>query len=125
MHIVLIILLVVLFGYSLMLVLVNNSEVAVNLLFSQVPVMNLGLLLITSLALGMVIGMLLALIVFRVFQNRLEINRLKKEITALNAKLSEAAVVIEQHRANHLLSDTHSYPTDEQVTLSKTQFSRV
>lgn len=125
MHIVLIVILVALFGYSLMLVLANNSEVAVNLLFSQVPVMNLGLLLITSLALGVAIGMLLALVVFRIFQNRLEINRLKKEITALNAKLSEATVVIEQHRTNHLLSDTHNHPSDEQDALSGTQFPRV
>ena len=40
------ILLFVVVGYSLMLVLVNNNQVEVNLLFSQVPQMSLGLSLI-------------------------------------------------------------------------------
>ena len=43
------ILLFVVVGYSLMLVLVNNNQVEVNLLFSQVPQMSLGLLLIIAL----------------------------------------------------------------------------
>lgn len=107
MHIILVVLLVLLFGYSLMLVLTNNSEVAVNLMFAQVPSMNLGLLLIISLALGIVIGLLIALIVFRVFQTRFEISRLKKEKQALQTKLDEANIVIEQSRKNHALTDTH------------------
>lgn len=121
MHIVLIVVLVILFGYSLMLVLANNSEVAVNLLFSQVPMMNLGLLLITSLALGVAIGMLLALVVFRVFQNRLEIGRLKKEITTLNAKVDEANVVIDQYRDSHTLFNAHN----SEPIISDTEFPRV
>lgn len=106
MYIVLVILLVLLFGYSLMLVLANNSEVAVNLLLTQVPTMNLGLLLIVSLVLGVVIGMLIALIVFKVLPMKLEICRLKKDKQALQAKLDEANVVIEQNRKSHVLSDT-------------------
>lgn len=106
MHIILVVLLVILFGYSLMLVLTNNSEVAVNLLFVQAPTMNLGLLLIMSLVLGVLIGMLIALIVFRVFQMRFEIGRLKKEKQALQTKLDEAHVVINQSRQGHSLSET-------------------
>lgn len=106
MHIILIILLVALFGYSLVLVLTNNSEVAVNLLFSQVPAMNLGLLLIISLVLGIAIGMLVALIAFKVFQMKFEISRLKKERQALQIKLDEANIVIEQSRKNNTVSDT-------------------
>lgn len=106
MHIILIILLVALFGYSLVLVLTNNSEVAVNLLFSQVPAMNLGLLLIISLVLGIAIGMLVALIAFKVFQMKFEICRLKKERQALQIKLDEANIVIEQSRKNNTVSDT-------------------
>lgn len=107
MHIVLVILLVALFGYSLMLVLANNSIVSVNLLVAQMPSMNLGLLLIVSLVLGIVIGMLIALIAFKVLPMKLEIGRLKKEKTALQVKLDEANIVIEQSRKNHALTDTH------------------
>lgn len=107
MNILLIIILVALFGYSLMLVLTNNSEVAVNLLMAQVPSMNLGLILIISLVLGIVIGMLIALIIFKVLPMKLEIGRLKKEKTALQVKLDEANIVIEQSRKNHALTDTH------------------
>lgn len=115
MYIVLVILLVALFGYSLMLVLANNSEVAVNLLFTQVPSMNLGLLLIVSLVLGIVIGMLVALVAFRVLQMKFEIGRLKKEKQSLQAKLDEANIVIEQSRKTHVLSDTHAVVLQEQV----------
>lgn len=121
MYIVLVILLVILFGYSLMLVLTNNSEVAVNLLFAQVPTMNLGLLLILSLALGVLIGMLIALIVFRVFQMRFEISRLRKEKQNLQTKLDEANIVIEQSRQGHSVSQTHSVVLEEQVQTSVNQ----
>ncbi len=120
MNIVLIILLVALFGYSLMLVLANNSEVAVNLMFAQVPYMNLGLLLIVSLMLGIVIGMLIALIAFKVLPMKLEIGRLKKDKQALQAKLDEANVVIEQNRKSHVLSDTHEAVLN-QSTQNKTE----
>lgn len=121
MYIILVILLVVLFGYSLMLVLTNNSEVAVNLLLAQVPTMNLGLLLIISLVLGVLIGMLIALIVFRVFQMRFEISRLKKEKQALQIKLDEMNIVIEQSRQGHSVSQTHGVVLEEQVQSNNAQ----
>ena len=54
MRIILIALLVVLFGYSLALVLQNSTELSVDLLFTQIPAMRLGLLLLITLALGIV-----------------------------------------------------------------------
>lgn len=87
MNLVLIVILVALFGYSLALVLANNSIAEVNLLFSQVPAMNLGFLLIVSLFLGLLIGMLMALIAFKVLPMRFEISRLKKEQATLQNEL--------------------------------------
>lgn len=78
MRFILFVLLFLSFAYALGLVLVNNTDIEVNLLFSQAPAMNLGLLLIICLALGIVIGLLLALLIFRVFQNKWEISRLQK-----------------------------------------------
>ncbi|WP_227526162.1 lipopolysaccharide assembly protein LapA domain-containing protein [Psychrobacter sp. FDAARGOS_221] len=97
MRFVLMILLFVIFGYSLGLVLVNSSEVAVNLLFSQAPEMNLGLLLILCIGLGVLIGMLLALLLFKVLQNKWEIGRLNKENRRLKEELTQATVEIERH----------------------------
>ncbi|WP_019673486.1 LapA family protein [Psychrobacter lutiphocae] len=97
MRFVLMILLFVIFGYSLGLVLVNSKEVAVNLLFTQAPEMNLGLLLILCIALGVLIGMLLALLMFKVLQNKWEIGRLNKENKRLKDELTQAAVEIERH----------------------------
>lgn len=84
------ILLVVFFAYSIALVLANNSEVAVDLLFSQLPNTNLGLVLILTIALGVLIGLLLAILLFKVLQNKLEIRKLKKDISVLEYKLTEA-----------------------------------
>ena len=84
------------FAYSLGLVLANNTEVGVNLLFSQAPTMNLGLLLILCLILGIVIGMLLALLLFRVLQNKWEISRLQKANANLQEQLTQANVVIDR-----------------------------
>ncbi len=83
MRLVLTILLVALFGYALALVMTNNIPTQVNLLFTQVPAMSLGLLLIITLVLGLLIGLLLGLQVFRVFQMHWEISHLKKELTDL------------------------------------------
>ncbi len=58
-------LLIVLFGYSLALVLQNGTELTVDLLFTQVPAMRLGLLLLLTLALGIVLGLLIGVQVFR------------------------------------------------------------
>ena len=57
MRYVLVALLIVLFGYSLALVLQNGTELTVDLLFTQVPAMRLGLLLLLTLALGVVLGL--------------------------------------------------------------------
>ena len=84
------------FAYSLGLVLANNTEVGVNLLFSQAPTMNLGLLLILCLILGIIIGILLALLIFRVLQNKWEISRLNKANNHLQAQLTQANVVIDR-----------------------------
>ena len=96
MRILLLILLFLSFAYSLGLVLANNTEVGVNLLFSQAPTMNLGLLLILCLTLGIVIGMLLALLMFRVLQNKWEISRLQKLNTNLQEQVTQANIVIDR-----------------------------
>ena len=83
MRYVLVILLIVLFGYSLALVLQNGTELSVDLLFTQVPAMRLGLLLLLTLVLGVVVGLLLGVQVFRVFQKGWEIKRLRKDIDYL------------------------------------------
>ena len=84
------------FAYSLGLVLANNTEVGVHLLFSQAPTMNLGLLLILCLILGIIIGILLALLIFRVLQNKWEISRLNKANNHLQEQLTQANVVIDR-----------------------------
>lgn len=71
MRYILIALLIIVFGYSLALVLQNPTELPVDLLFTQVPAMRLGLLLLLTLALGIVVGLLLGVQVFRVFQKSL------------------------------------------------------
>ena len=96
MRILLFVLLFLSFAYSLGLVLANNTEVGVNLLFSQAPAMNLGLLLILCLVLGIVIGMLLALLMFRVLQNKWEISRLQKLNKNLQEQVTQANVVIDR-----------------------------
>lgn len=96
MRILLFVLLFLSFAYSLGLVLANNTEVGVNLLFSQAPAMNLGLLLILCLILGIVIGMLLALLMFRVLQNKWEISRLQKLNKNLQEQVTQANAVIDR-----------------------------
>ena len=91
MRYVLIALLVALFGYALALVLQNPAELQVDLLFTQVPAMRLGLLLLLTLALGVVVGLLLGVQVFRVFQNSWEIKRLRKDIDHLRKEQIQLA----------------------------------
>lgn len=91
MRYVLVVLLIVLFGYSLFLVLQNGTELSVDLLFTQVPAMRLGLLLLLTLALGIVLGLLIGVQVFRVFQNNWEIKRLRKDIEHLRKEQIQAA----------------------------------
>lgn len=96
MRIILMVFLFLIFGYSLGLVLVNSSEVAVNLLFTQSPSMNLGLLLIICIGLGVLIGLLLALLLFKVLQNKWEISRLNKENKHLKEELRQATIAIDR-----------------------------
>ena len=91
MRYVLVAILIILFGYSLALVLQNGTEVTVDLLFTQVPAMRLGLVLLLTLALGVVVGLLLGVQVFRVFQQSWEIKRLRKDIDHLRKEQIQAA----------------------------------
>ena len=115
-----IILLVLCFGYAIALVLANNSEIAVNLLFSQVPTTNLGLLLVLTIALGVFIGILLSVLLFRVLQNKLQIRRLYKEKAELQAKLDEANVVIEHSRQSHVLANETKITSPKTITTIET-----
>lgn len=107
----LMILLVILFGYALALVLQNSTLVAVDLLFHQVPQMRVGLLLLLTLVLGVVIGLLLGVIVFRVFQRNWEIGRLNKDIEHLRQQqiqaASAAAVAAKHERTVADISASH------------------
>ena len=91
MRYVLIALLIAIFGYALALVLQNPAELQVDLLFTQVPAMRLGLLLLLTLALGVVVGLLLGVQVFRVFQNSWEVKRLRKDIDHLRKEQIQLA----------------------------------
>ena len=115
-----IILLVLFFFYVFALVLANNSEIAVNLLFSQVPTTNLGLLLVLTIALGVFIGILLSVLLFRVLQNKLQIRRLYKEKAELQAKLDEANVVIEHSRQSHVLANETKITSPKTITTIET-----
>lgn len=114
MRFVVLILLFAVFAYSLLLVMTNNNEIAVNLIFSQAPAMNLGLLLIICLFLGVLIGILLSVLLFRVLQNKWEISRLKKENQQLQDKLTKTQ--IELDRLTSVPADTLVVETPETVT---------
>lgn len=133
MRFLLFVLLFLCFAYSLGLVLANNTEVGVNLLFSQAPTMNLGLLLILCLILGIVIGILLALLIFRVLQNKWEISRLQKANANLQEQLTQANIVIDRQAnvptveeavygstaTNVQVQDEEAFNVDEGATLTK------
>lgn len=110
MRFILFVLLFLSFAYALGLVLANNSDIGVNLLFSQAPAMNLGLLLILSLTLGIVIGLLLSLLLFRVFQNKWEISRLQKNNANLQEQLKQANIAIDR-QANAPTAEQAVYGT--------------
>lgn len=118
MHIVLIIVLLALFAYALMLVILNNAEIAVDLVFSQAPQMNLGLLLIISLGLGVLIGLLMMLVIGRVLQTRWELAKAKKDIIQLQSKLDENTIALEQARKNHTVADMSAVALAEQQVVS-------
>jgi lipopolysaccharide assembly protein A len=91
MRYVLVALLIAVFIYSLALVLQNSTELSVDLLFTQVPAMRLGLLLLITLSLGLILGLLLGVQVFKVFQNNWEIKRLRKDIEHLRKEQIQTA----------------------------------
>lgn len=81
----------VMFGYAIALFFTNTSEIEVNLLFAQVPAMNTAILLVITFIIGIVAGLMLALLVFKVFQIRWENSRLHKEIKQLRKEQVELA----------------------------------
>lgn len=99
MRFIVLIVLFLIFGYSLALVIANSTETAVNLLFTSVPTMNLGLLLIICIVLGVIAGLLLGLILFRVIQMKLENQRMAKELTKIREDLMQSQHKLEQHLA--------------------------
>ena len=94
-------LLVAVFIYSLALVLINGTELPVNLWFTQVPAMRLGLLLLLTLVIGIVLGLLIGVQLFRVFQTRWEINRLRKDIERLRKEQIQSAQLAAAEAASH------------------------
>lgn len=96
MRILFIALLLIVFGYSIALVLANTVHVNVNLLFGLISDMNLGVLLIMTISLGVLLGLLLGLQVFRVFQINWEVSRLKKELESVRAQHIKAAAAAAQ-----------------------------
>lgn len=120
MSFVLIAILLIFFSYSLALVLANNSEVAVNLLFSQLPNTNLGLILILTITLGILIGILLSLLLFKVLQNKLELRKLHKDVSNLQSKLNEANIVIEQYRQTPLATQSTPQTTPQGTDIVNT-----
>ncbi len=120
MRYILIALLIIVFGYSLALVLQNPTELPVDLLFTQVPAMRLGLLLLLTLALGIVVGLLLGVQVFRVFQKSWEIKRLRKDIDHLRKEqIQSAQLAAAEAAANvrHEKTVVDIYPQDKNSTL--------
>ena len=119
MRYVLVALLIVLFGYSLALVLQNGTELSVDLLFTQVPAMRLGLLLLLTLALGVVVGLLLGVQIFRVFQTSWEIKRLRKDIDHLRKEqIHTAQLAAAEAAANtrHEKTVVDIHPNDRSST---------
>ncbi len=101
------------FAYALALVIINNNEVAVDLFITQVPEMNVGLLLIICISLGVLIGILLALLMFKVLQNKWELMRLKKENSKLNKKLEKVNDELERFKTDADLASIGALPEAE------------
>ncbi len=109
-------LLVVVFVYSLALVLINGTELPVDLWFTQVPAMRLGLLLLLTLAIGIVLGLLIGVQIFRVFQNNWEIRRLRKDIDHLRKEQIQSAQLAAAEAAasvRHEKTVMDVYPEDK------------
>ncbi len=101
------------FAYALALVIINTDEVAVNLLFTQFPAMNFALLMIICISLGVLIGVLLALLMFKVLQNKWELMRLKKENSKLNHKLEKVNDELERFKTDADLALIGALPESE------------
>ena len=95
MRVIFIIITLIAFAFAPALVLLNNQLTDVNLVFAQIAGMNTGLLLIIVLALGIFIGMLLSLQLFRVFQLKWENARLVKQVKSLEAQKLELSTKLE------------------------------
>ncbi|MCG2575163.1 MULTISPECIES: lipopolysaccharide assembly protein LapA domain-containing protein [Acinetobacter] len=108
MRFILIVVLIILFIYSLALVLLNGTPVSVDLWFSHVPEMRVGLLVLITLALGVILGLLLGVQVFRVFQSRWEIQRLHKEIDQLRKEQIQHAQLAATEAIAHQRSEKTS-----------------
>lgn len=108
MRFILIVVLIILFIYSLALVLLNGTPVSVDLWFSHVPEMRVGLLVLITLALGVILGLLLGVQVFRVFQSRWEIQRLHKEIDQLRKEQIQHAQLAAMEAIAHQRSEKTS-----------------
>lgn len=108
MRFILIVVLIILFIYSLALVLLKGTPVSVDLWFSHVPEMRVGLLVLITLALGVILGLLLGVQVFRVFQSRWEIQRLHKEIDQLRKEQIQHAQLAATEAIAHQRSEKTS-----------------
>jgi putative membrane protein len=113
MRFIFLVLLVLLFGYSMALVLFNHADTPVDLIFTQITAMNLGLLLVLTLFIGLVAGLLMGILVFRVIQTRWEIGRLNKELELVRTRHIQAATAAAAATAANTAS------TVSQVQLSK------
>ncbi len=98
MRVIFIIITLIAFAFALALVLLNNQLTDVNLVFTQIAGMNTGLLLIIVLALGVFIGILLSLQLFRVFQLKWENARLVKQVKSLEAQKLELSTKLESQK---------------------------
>lgn len=95
MRIFLLVLMLVVFSYALALVLQNPVEVQVDVLFATIPTMRVGLLILLILGLGLLLGLLLGVQVFKVIQTRFEIKHLRQDIEHLRKEQIQSA----QHAA--------------------------
>lgn len=117
MRIIMLVLLIAVFGYAMALVLSNSEPLSVNLLFTQVPTMHAGLLLILCIGLGIILGLLIGLQLFRVFQLNWENSRLKKEIKTLRKE----QVTLAAQAANKAAPTTASVVSTSNETSSASQ----
>ncbi len=119
MRIILGLLLVAVFVYSLALVLINGTELPVDLWFTQVPAMRLGLLLLLTLAIGIVLGLLLGVQVFRVFQNAWEIRHLRKDVEHLRKEQIQIAQLAAAEAASHARHEKTVLDVEPEIRNSK------